>query len=111
MSFLEMTEKASGGERTKRGRGKKDGKESTIQTERERERGEEMERSKVERGVGFGEASNSVRHSAQQAAVLSKALHHRNVIIFPFQSPLKGLEQCNWRKKLFVTLDVSRVSQ
>lgn len=60
---------------------------------------------------GFGEASNSVRHSAQQVAVLSKALHHGNVIIFPFQSPLKGLEQCNWRKKLFVTLDVSRVPQ
>lgn len=65
----------------------------------------------MKRGEGFGEASNSVRHSAQQVAVLSKALHHRNVIIFPFQSPLKGLEQCNWRKKLFVTLDVSRVPQ
>lgn len=72
--------------------------------EREEVRGREAE---VERG----EASNSVRHSAQQVAVLSKALHHRNVIIFPFQSPLKGLEQCNWRKKLFVTLDVSRVPQ
>lgn len=68
------------------------------------------QRSKVGRGEGFREASNSVRHSAQQAAVLSKALHHRNVIIFPFQSPLKGLEQCNCRKKLFVTLDVSRVA-
>lgn len=67
------------------------------------------ERSRVERGEGFGETSNSVRHSAQQEAVLSKAPHHRNVIIFPFQNPLKGLEQCNWRNKLFVTLDVSRV--
>ena len=65
----------------------------------------------MERGEGYREASDSVRHSAQRAAVLSKALHHRNVIIFSFQSPLKGLEQCNWRKKLFVTLDVSRVPQ
>lgn len=70
-----------------------------------------MQRSKVERGEGFGEASNSVRHSAQHAAVLSKALHHRNVIIFPFPSPLKGLEQCKWRKKLFVTLHAGRVPQ
>lgn len=49
-----------------------------------------------------------VRHSAQQAAVLSKSLHHRNVIIFPFWSPLTGLEQYNCRKKLFVTLDTTR---
>lgn len=47
----------------------------------------------------------------QPSPVLSKALHHRNVIIFPFQNPLKGLEQRDWRKKLFVTLDVSTVPQ
>lgn len=89
-----MTERAIGGER-RDGRGRD-----------EAQRVEE--RSRVGRGEGFREASNSVRHSAQQAAVLSKPLHHRNVIIFPFQNPLKGLEQCNRRKKLFVTLDVSR---
>ena len=98
--------------KTKKKLKKKEG-EKKQEKEGKRRGGERCgsERNKAAREEGFVEASNSVRHSAQQATVLSKALHHRNVIIFPFQRPLKGLEQCNWRNKLFVTLDVSRVLQ
>lgn len=41
---------------------------------------------KVGRRASVGEASNSVRHSAQPPAALSKVPRRRNVIIFPSQS-------------------------
>lgn len=90
-----------------RSRKKEKGKKKHMRNEEDRVR----KRSKEGREEDLDESFDSVRDSAQQATVLSKALHHRNVIIFPFRSPLKGLEQCNWRKKLFVTLDVSRLPQ
>lgn len=78
-------------ERAKNRKKRKKWTDVNMRTGDEMESSEHGERSKVKRGQGFGEASNSVRHSALQAAVLSKAPHHRNVIIFPFRRPLKGL--------------------